>query len=158
MNRVILRDIQEGDLPIFFEHQQDPISNYMAAFTSKNPSDWSQFCNHWNKILTEKTILKQSIIQENKVVGHVISFDMFGEREVTYWINRESWGKGVATEALKQFLRLDPMRPLYARAAKDNIGSRRVLEKCGFFIVDEDKGFANARNMEVEEFVFILKY
>lgn len=157
MSRVTLRDIQEDDLPIFFEHQQDPVSNHMAAFTSKDPSDWNQFWNHWNRILTDQNIFKQSIIQENQVVGHVISFEMFGEREVTYWINRDCWGKGVATEALKQFLRLDLTRPLYARAAKDNIGSRRVLEKCGFIIVDEDKGFANARNKEVEEFVFKLR-
>nr|WP_236819700.1 GNAT family N-acetyltransferase [Alicyclobacillus tolerans] len=90
-------------------------------------------------------------------MGHISSFEMFGEREVSYWIDRAHWGKGIATEALKQFLSLDTVRPLHARAAKDNIGSRRVLEKCGFFILDEDSGFANARGMEIEEFIFTLR-
>ncbi|MGP4072901.1 GNAT family N-acetyltransferase [Piscibacillus sp. B03] len=156
MHQVSLRDIQQEDLPIFFEHQKDPVSSHMAAFTSKDPTDWGLFSNHWNRILTDNNIIKKSIIHENQIVGHVISFEMFGDREVTYWINREDWGKGIATVALKQFLNLDPTRPLYARAAKDNIGSRRVLEKCGFTIIDEDSGFANARDMEVEEFVFML--
>ena len=48
------------------------------------------------------------------------------------------------------------MRPLYARAAKDNIGSRRVLEKCGFVVIGEDKGYAHARGMETEEVVLRL--
>ncbi|HKB46638.1 MAG TPA: GNAT family protein [Ktedonobacterales bacterium] len=48
------------------------------------------------------------------------------------------------------------LRPLFARAAKDNAASLRVLEKCGFTIVGEGKGFANARGAEVEEFVLRL--
>jgi RimJ/RimL family protein N-acetyltransferase len=156
MNRVILRDIQESDLPIFFEHQKDHLANYMAAFTSENPEDWNLFCEHWSRILADETIIKRSVMLENHLVGQVSSFIMFGEREVSYWIDRAHWGKGVATDALKQFLSLVTIRPLYARAAKDNIGSRRVLEKCGFVITDEGSGFANARDMEIEEFIFTL--
>ena len=54
------------------------------------------------------------------------------------------------------FLEFVTVRPLYARAAKDNIGSRRVLEKCGFVICGEDKGFAHARGAEIEEYVLRL--
>lgn len=158
MNKVILRDIKSSDLPVFFEHQKDDIANQMAAFTSKDPTNWDQFCQHWNRILTDDTIIKQAIILENKVVGHISSFEMFAEREVTYWVDREHWGKGIATDALKEFLFLVTIRPLYARAAKDNIGSRRVLEKWGFQLTGEDKGFANARNEEIEEFIFTLRY
>ncbi len=157
MNRVKLREMQERDLPFFFEHQKDPISNQMAAFTSKDPTDRNQFNNHWYRTLADGNIIKRTIMLDNDVVGHVLSFEMFGELEVTYWIDRTHWGKGIATEALKEFLPLVPIRPLYARAAKDNIGSIRVLEKCGFVIADEDKGFANARNKEIEEFIFILR-
>lgn len=157
MNSVTLRDIQESDLPIFFEHQKDHIANHMAAFTSKDPTDWNLFSDHWSRILADETIIKRSIVLENQVVGHINSFEMFGEREVSYWIDPANWGKGIATEALKQFLFLVTIRPLFARAAKDNIGSRRVLEKCGFVITDEGIGFANARNKEIEEFIFTLR-
>ncbi|HKA21153.1 MAG TPA: GNAT family N-acetyltransferase, partial [Blastocatellia bacterium] len=32
---VLLREVTEGDLPIFFEQQRDPAANRMAAFTAK---------------------------------------------------------------------------------------------------------------------------
>jgi RimJ/RimL family protein N-acetyltransferase len=90
------------------------------------------------------------------VVGSIASFGSPGEREVTYWMAREHWGKGVATAALRQFLGLERTRPLHARAAKDNRGSIRVLEKCGFAICREERGFANARGQEIEEVVLVL--
>lgn len=156
MNRIALCNIQESDLPILFAHQKDSISVRMAAFTPEDPTDWRWFCDHWTRILADETIIKRSILFEHQVVGHVSSFDMFDEREVTYWIDRAHWGKGIATQGLMQFLPLEATRPLYARAAKDNLGSRRVLEKCGFVVTDESSGFAHGRGMEVEEFIFTL--
>lgn len=44
---------------------------------------------------------------------------------------KEHWGS-VATRALAAFLRLVTERPLHAHVAQHNVGSRRVLEKCGF--------------------------
>ncbi|MEM8531940.1 MAG: GNAT family N-acetyltransferase [Chloroflexota bacterium] len=153
---VLLRDVIEDDLPTFFEQHQDPEANYMAAFTTENPSDQSAFRAHWTKILSDDTIITKTILVEGTVVGHVVKFEQFGQPEVSYWLGREYWGKGIATTALIAFLAFVQVRPLYARAAKDNIGSLRVLEKCGFMIVGEDKGFANARSQAVEECVLRL--
>lgn len=157
MSNIILRNVIEDDLPIFFKHQQNREANYMAAFTSIDPSDWDSFTTHWNKILTDKDIMKQSIIVENNVVGHISRFEQFGEPEVSYWIGKEYWGKGIATKALMEFLKYITIRPLYARAAKDNAGSLKVLEKCGFVITGEDSGYSNARGEDVEEFILTLK-
>ncbi|MCB0662863.1 MAG: GNAT family N-acetyltransferase, partial [Saprospiraceae bacterium] len=74
----------------------------------------------------------------------------------TYWIDRAYWGQGIASKALATFLTLEPTRPLYGRVAFDNMGSQKVLEKCGFIKVGTDKGFANARGMEIEELIFRL--
>jgi RimJ/RimL family protein N-acetyltransferase len=82
---------------------------------------------------------------------------MFDEPEIGYWIDKTYWGKGVATRALALFLEEIELRPLYARVAKDNQGSIRVLEKCGFIRHGEDKGFANARGAEVEEYILMLR-
>jgi RimJ/RimL family protein N-acetyltransferase len=54
------------------------------------------------------------------------------------------------------FLELFEARPIGARVAKDNVASIRVLEKCGFEVAGENKGFANARGEETEEFIFKL--
>lgn len=154
---VQLRDAEESDLPTFFEYQKDPLANHMAAFTAEDPADWAAFHDHWTRILADDGIVKQCItLNQDLVVGHVSSFKQFGEREVSYWIDRARWNKGIATEALLQFLSRIATRPLYARAAKDNIASRRVLEKCGFDITGEGSGFANARQEDTEEFIFTL--
>lgn len=155
--RVLLRDVTVGDLPVFFEHQLDADANRMAAFTAKDPSDRAAFDARWNRILADETTVNKTVLFDGRVAGHVSSFEQSGEREVTYWIEKGYWGKGVATEALSRFLKLVRERPLHARAAKDNLASLRVLRKCGFEICGEDRGFANARGEEVEEFVLRLE-
>ena len=40
--------------------------------------------------------------------------------------------------------------------AKDNAGSIRVLDECGFRLVGTERGFANARGAEIEELLFVL--
>lgn len=154
--RVLLRDVTEGDLPVFFEHQLDADANRMAAFTAEDPSDGKAFAAHWNRILADGTTVNKTVLFDGRVAGHIASFEQSGEREVTYWIGKGYWGKGVATAALRQFLRHERTRPLHARAAKDNLASLRVLRKCGFEVCGEDKGFSNARGEEVEEFVLRL--
>lgn len=154
--RVALRDVREGDLPTFFEQQLDSSANHMAAFTSKDPTDRDAFMAHWATILGDDTISTRTILFEEQVAGHIARFERFGKPEVTYWIGKQYWGKGIATEALSDFVRDLTTRPLYARAAKDNIASLRVLEKCGFTIFGYEKAFANARGEDTEEVVLKL--
>ena len=154
---VLLRDVTEADLPVFFEQQRDPAANQMAAFTAKDPADREAFMAKWAKILGDDTV-KKAILVNGQVAGSVSSFvaPWSGQLEVTYWVGREYWGRGIATKALTAFLGHLKARPVYARAAKDNIASIRVLAKCGFTICGHDKGFANARGEEVEEVVLRL--
>ena len=86
----------------------------------------------------------------------LVCWEREGVREVGYWLGRAYWGQGIATAALSTFLHHIKTRPLYARAAKDNRASLRVLEKCGFKIIGENRGFANARGKEIEEFLLQL--
>ena len=154
--KVRLRAVRQSDLPIFFAHQLDPDANRMAAFIFREPTDRDAFLAHWAKILADETIVKQTILFDGQVAGNIGSWVRDGQREVGYWLGREFWGQGVATRALAAFLRRVAERPLYAYAAKDNLASLRVLEKCGFTIVGEDKEFSNARGTEVEEYVLVL--
>ena len=153
---VELREVTTDDLPIFFEQQLDPAAHHMAAFTRGDPANREAFMAHWARILRDDTVITKTILFDGRVAGHVASFVRFGEPEVTYWIGREYWGRGVATRALEAFLAELETRPLYARAAQDNVASIRVLEKCGFAITGHDRGFANARGEEVEEAILKL--
>ncbi|HEY1012625.1 MAG TPA: GNAT family N-acetyltransferase [Herpetosiphonaceae bacterium] len=154
---VTLRDVHPADLSVFFEQQLDPEANRMAAFTVENPADRAAFDARWERILADPSIINKTIVSGGEIAGHIAQHAWFGDPEVTYWLGREFWGRGVASAALAQFLALAPIRPLYARAAKDHAATLRVLEKCGFAIAGEDKGFANARNAEIEEWILILR-
>jgi RimJ/RimL family protein N-acetyltransferase len=155
---LLLRDVVEDDLPIFFEQQLDPDANYMAAFTAKDPTNREAFAAHWNRILADATVTIKTIVAAGQVVGSVLSYEEAGKPEVSYWIGKQYWGQGLATRALSGFLaHANRTRPIYARVAKDNIGSLRVLAKCGFTINGEARGFANARGEEVEELILELR-
>ena len=150
---VLLREVTEGDLPIFFEQQLDPDATRMAAFPAR---DRDTFTAHWTRILADETITKKTIFFDGQVAGSIVSFEQSGKPQVGYWLGKNYWGKGIATRALSAFLGHVKARPLYAHAAKHNIASIRVLEKCGFTICGEEKGFSNAPGEEVEEFVLRL--
>jgi RimJ/RimL family protein N-acetyltransferase len=153
---VTLREVTEADLDIFFVNQLDPGANRMAAFTAPDPTDREAFALHWSRLLADESVVIRTVLVDGLVAGNVLLFRHAGQPEVGYWIGRRFWGRGVATRALDQFLRVVPARPLYARVAKDNIASIRVLDKCGFVVVGEDSGYANARGTEVAEYVLRL--
>ncbi len=156
---VLLRDVTESDLPIFFDQQLDSDANHMAAFTARDPADRDAFMAHWTTILGDETITIKTILLDGHVAGHVLSYEdeAFGQPEVSYWIGKNYWGKGVATKALSAFLGYIKVHPLYARVVKDNVASLWVLEKCGFTLCGENKGYSNARGEEVEEFILRLR-
>lgn len=159
MNGTIqLREMQVSDIEDFFLHQQDEDANQMAAFTSKDQGNKELFKKKWIGILDNDAIVKRTIVSQNRIVGNVMMYvdPELNQPEITYWIGKADWGKGIATKAVKQFLKLLPDRPIYARAVADNKGSIRVLEKCGFEVVGREKGYANARGMEVEEVVMAI--
>ena len=151
---VRLREVIEDDLPIFFEHQIDADSIEMTAHP---PRDQEAFQTHWTEILAKESVIKRTILFDELVVGYIMSFVYFGQREVGYWIGKEYWGQGIATRALSEFLEQVPLRPLRAVVAKHNRGSLRVLEKCGFRIVGEDKEFSNVGGNVVEGIVLKLE-
>lgn len=127
-----LRDVEPRDLPVFFEHQMDPVAHRMAAF---EPRERPEFEAHWTRILVDETVVARTIVAAGRMVGYIVCFERQGVHEVGYWIGREHWGRGIASGALARFLTEVQARPLYARVAKHNVASARVLEKCGFTIV-----------------------
>jgi RimJ/RimL family protein N-acetyltransferase len=154
--QLVLREIEDRDLGVLFEHSRDPDAIRMAAFTSPEADDRTNFERRWARLRSDGSTTNRVIEIDGRVVGHIASFDLEGHREVTYWIGREDWGRGIATRALQEFLQLEATRPLYARAASDNAASIRVLAKCGFLIVGEGRGFAYGRNEETDEVVLRL--
>ena len=157
-NMFLLREVLKADLPTFFTYQLDPEANAMAAFTAKDSTNRQAFMAHWHRNMADPSNIIRTIVVDGQVAGSVSSYVDADHLEVTYWLGKSYWGQGIATQALRAFLtQVNTSRPMYARAAKDNVGSLQVLQKCGFMIVGEDKGFANARGAEVEEYLLMLE-
>jgi RimJ/RimL family protein N-acetyltransferase len=156
VNEVALREVARDDLAAFFEHQLDGEAVRMAAFAAVDPHDRDAFMTRWARIMADGAVVKRTVLYRGANVGHVVRFVRGEEREVTYWIDRGYWGRGIATEALGLFLGDVCERPVFARAAKDNVASVRVLEKCGFVFDRAERGFANARGEEIDEVVLRL--
>jgi [ribosomal protein S5]-alanine N-acetyltransferase len=156
MNSIVLRATTISDLDTLFTFQTDKEGGYLAAFMPKDPTDKSAYIDKYTKLLDNPTVNNQTIILDNIIVGSIAKFIVQGDTEITYWIDRKFWGQGIATEALDRLLAIETSRPIFGRVAFDNFGSQKVLEKCGFLKIGSDKGFANARQAEIEEFIYKL--
>ncbi len=151
---VALREVRGSDLPIFFEYQADEGASYAAAVASR---DREAFDAHWARIMADDTVAIRTVVWDGQAAGNVLSFERDGMREVGYWIGREYWGKGIATKALAAFLREFEVRPLHGLVASDNLGSVRVLEKCGFERISAKRMFDDTRGEELEELLLELR-
>jgi RimJ/RimL family protein N-acetyltransferase len=156
MATVALRVIQDPDLDAIFAMEQDPEAVRMAVFTPKDPTDRVAFDAHMSRIRKSPDVSPYVITDEGQFVGTAATFLMEGEREVTYWVERSRWGRGIATAALGELLERDSVRPLFARAASANVGSAAVLRKNGFVEIGRERSFAAGLGAEVEETIFRL--
>lgn len=155
-NYISLTKTEKDDLNALFQFQLDKEAIRLAAFTSKDPGDKAAYIEKYTKFLTDPAINMQTIKVNEKIVGSIAKFIRENDAEITYWIDRKFWGQGIATIALKHFLKSEKIRPIYGRVAFDNYGSQKVLEKSGFVKIGKEKGFANARQTEIEEYIYKL--
>jgi RimJ/RimL family protein N-acetyltransferase len=156
MSQRALRPVDVGDLDAIFELMRDPESVRMAAFTADDPNDRSAFDAHMAKVMNAAGVRNRAIICDARLVGTIASFVSEGTTEITYWIDRACWGQGIATRALGMLLAEIPVRPIRARAASDNAGSLRILQKAGFRPIGTEVAFAAGRAADIEESILEL--
>ena len=130
---VTLRPVTDADTETLFAFQAEPEGSAMAVFPSR---DRAAFEAHQAKILADPTTGFRVIEADGVVVGSIFSWNDGDDRAVGYWLGRDHWGRGYATEALVAFLEVDRVRPMTAYVAVQNVASRRVLEKAGFVAVE----------------------
>ena len=150
---VTVRDVVDGDVDVFFEHQRDPVANEMAAFPAR---DRDAHLAHWAKIRRDPSNITKTILYDGNVAGNIASFVIEGERMIGYWIGPEWWGMGIASAALALLVEEVTERPLGAHVAASNVGSIRVLEKCGFVEVGRGRSSIAPGEPEVDEIIYRL--
>jgi RimJ/RimL family protein N-acetyltransferase len=128
----------------------------MAAFTAEHQTDRRAFLDRTSRLRADTSVSHRVIDVDGVTAGTIGFFRIDDQPEVTYWVDRAQWGRGIASAALGILLAETAERPIYARAASDNVGSLRVLEKAGFRRVGVDRGFAAGRGEEIEETIMRL--
>ena len=151
---VSLRSVEDRDLDVFFEHQADPQAVEMAAFPAR---DKDRFAAHWAKVRADDTLVLRTIVADGMVAGNIGSWPDNGQQLLGYWIGREYWGRGVATQALALLVGEVSTRPLYAHVVEHNVGSIRVLEKCGFRRDRVQEAQAPTPDDGIEELIYVLR-
>jgi RimJ/RimL family protein N-acetyltransferase len=147
---ISIRPVEPTDVDIFYEHQADPVAADMAKFPSR---DRATYTEHFERSSANATAIRRAVLVDDVVAGNMMSWrSEDGRRLVGYWLDREFWGRGVATEALRLFVTEIKERPLFAYVASTNLGSARVLEKAGF-VASEETEIADDN---IEERLFVL--
>jgi RimJ/RimL family protein N-acetyltransferase len=131
-----LRPVEDGDLDAFYAHQSDRAAAKLADVPRRERRSFDQ---HWARQRADPEIVIRTIeADDGAVAGYVFTFISAGRRVVGYWLGREFWGRGIATQALAEFLTIVTERPLGASVAPANRASVRVLEKNGFRLVRKE--------------------
>jgi hypothetical protein len=91
--------VRDGDLPAYWAQMSDERAQQMAAVTRGYHYDRAAFDGHWDKVRSDPAVLGRTVLADGEVAGHVAAFGPPQEREVTYWVGRAYWGRGVATAA-----------------------------------------------------------
>ena len=149
----VLRDVEPSDIDVFFEHQSDPESAAMAVFPAR---DREAVDAHWRRLLADHSLVTRTIVADGAVAGNIGCWTQDGLRLVGYWVGRDFWGRGLATTALAELAAEIPERPLHAWVAATNVGSIRVLEKCGFVEIDRHAEHNERVGRVIEEILYRL--
>ncbi|MDP9026043.1 MAG: GNAT family N-acetyltransferase [Actinomycetota bacterium] len=156
MTAVSLRPTEDRDFEAIFELESDVVGADMIALLPRMPGDLAGFQEHWQRLRADATVVRRTIEVDGAFGGYVVSFLLDGERQVGYWIARELWGRGIATEALRLFLSELTERPLWGRVARANRASRRVLEHAGFGMIATTRVLSSRLGVQIDELVLRL--
>ena len=73
-NKITLSKTEVDDLNVFFQFQLDEEANYLAAFTSKDPTDKVAYLEKYSRHLADPTINNQTIRCNDEIVGSIAKF------------------------------------------------------------------------------------
>ncbi|MPV50787.1 MULTISPECIES: GNAT family N-acetyltransferase [unclassified Pseudactinotalea] len=154
-----LRDVWDDDLPTFNEYLRDPQSQAMASSTFVDYTDTQGFNSYWSKLRSNEEATVRTITlagRPHEVVGHIAVSPGGKGLQVSYWIDREHWGQGIATSALRAMLAEVAERPIFANVTRINEPGAAVLQRNGFNRAGNDSGFDAGKGRMIDDVIFRL--
>lgn len=156
VGHIELRDMDEDDDDAVFEMMRDPDAVAMTAFTADDPDDRDAFDAWLASKRGAPSVALHVVTESGGFAGTAAAFTTDGDREVSFWIARHAWGRGVASAALRLLIAREPERPLFARVPAHNAAAIAVLTRVGFTEVSRDRAYAPGLGRDVDEVVFAL--
>ena len=129
MESIRLRDVTVDDLDTIFDFEQDEEVVRRINIPTRSRE---RFTKHWHGILADDECMAKAVEVDGELAGNVVSWTQDGDRMTGYVFGRRFWGRGVGTAAMRLYLDVESVRPLYADPSSGNPASIRLLEKCGF--------------------------
>lgn len=138
--RLLLRKIKETDAePMFRNWASDPeVTKYMTWNSHENMEVTKTIINHWLEEEKDPKTIRFIITLKNidEPIGSIdVVHYIDGDPEIGYCLSKKYWNQGLMTEACKVFIKYlfdIGFTKVLIKAVVENIGSNRVIEKCGF--------------------------
>ena len=158
--RLLLRPLHEEDAQMMFDNwASDPeVTRYLFWNAHEDISMTRYVLSRWEEEEKDPSCIRFGIEvkEDHQLIGSIdVVRYVDGVPEVGYCMSRRYWGKGIMTEACKAFLECLKNRGFHKViicAYVDNIGSNRVIQKCGLSLVKEvriDVPLKNLHNVRV---------
>ena len=150
--RLLLRKVKIKDVePMYNNWASDPeVTKYLTWLPHENIINTEAIVKEWIKQENDpKTIRYMITIKGNdEPIGSIDVVNYIdGAPVIGYCLSRQYWNKGYMTEACKTFAKYlfdIGFKRIVIEADVRNIGSNRVIEKCGFtFTHKEEKEHAS---------------
>lgn len=138
-NRLILRPFEISDAKDMYEGwaSDEEVTKYLTWGAHKSIDDTKSILSLWVKEYEKEERINFAIVlkETNELIGGI---DVVGYLEeipvIGYVLSRKYWNKGIMSEVLqrvKEFLFSLGHNKIIIDAVEENIGSNRVIQKCG---------------------------
>ncbi len=138
--RLYYRKIKDSDVERIFDcwASDEEVTRYLTWHAHKSNDDTKKIVDIWLEDYEKEDCYRYGIelLASDDLIGmiDVIAY-LDGCPIIGYVLGRQYWGRGYMTEALNticDYLFEEGFDKILIRAEKDNIGSNKVIKKCGF--------------------------
>ena len=112
-------------------------------------------------LISDSNQFALNIFLDNKLIGGVsLTLDGDNYYDLGYWLGKDYWGKGYATESSKKLLEyaLEKLNSPKIKSGYfvDNLSSGNVLKKLGFKEVGIEKRYSDSNKKEMDLMLVVL--
>lgn len=160
---IIIRQWTMDDLPNLVKNANNinvwnNLRNYFPhPYTEEHAKSWIE------SAMLESPAMNFAIDMDGEAIGGIgliFNTDVYiMSAEIGYWIGEDYWGKGIATEAIRQmieysFYYFDIVR-IYAEVFENNKSSMRALEKNGFYLEGVRRKSVLKNNTLMDDYIWV---